>query len=416
MDILANLLLGADERAVPLPPPASGGFRAALDAVLVDALLRPPCVVSFSGGRDSSAILALACRAARRHGLALPIPAIMRFPGDERSEESSWQELVLTHLRLANAEIIELHHELDALGPFATAFLRRNGLIWPGNVHIHAPILELARGGTLLTGVGGDELFSTSAPRRSSRAAALGALPRSLRAEILLRRRPAPVGRWLTPAGRSELRRALTSEEVSWPYRWDRSLDHWYASRAFAALDGVLTLLARDSDVAVVNPLLDRQVLSELRRVGGRRGFPNRAEAMRWLCGGLLPAQLLARTTKASFGGPLWGPSVRAFADRWDGSGVDQRYVDTEVLRIELSAPEPDFRTIMLVHQAWLATEGESPPIVDAGRWSPSAASTQSASGQNVEDQACPTLDRGETRPPAVAPRGQRQQREQPSR
>lgn len=43
----------------PLHSPA-----AALEAVLADALQRIPCLVSFSGGRDSSALLAVAQRVA----------------------------------------------------------------------------------------------------------------------------------------------------------------------------------------------------------------------------------------------------------------------------------------------------------------------------------------------------------------
>lgn len=401
VELLVNLLLGLDQDVTPLPPPAPGGFRAALDAVLVRALSNPPCVLSFSGGRDSSAVLALSCEAARRHGLPLPIPVIMRFPGDRRSDESSWQEMVLSHLRLRNAEILNLTHELDALGPTATSYLGRLGLTWPANFYMHAPILELARGGTLLTGVGGDELLGTSAPRRSWRAAAVGSLPRSLRAEILLRRRPPDVRpwRWLTAAGRALVRRALVHEEVSWPYRWDRSLDHWYAGRAFAALDGTLARLAQDRGVRNINPLVDRQVLTELRLAGGRRGFPSRTEAMRWLCGELLPPALLARTGKASFGGALWGPATRAFAKRWDGTGVDARWVDAEALRRELLAPEPDFRTIMLLHQAWLASDGQ-----------------RAAGGSGVDDRSEEPpgheLDRVEAAPPGEAPGRERQQRQ----
>jgi asparagine synthetase B (glutamine-hydrolysing) len=358
LELLASTPLGPDEAAAALPEPAPGGLQAALDGVLVQALAREPCLVSFSGGRDSSAVLALAWDAARRHDLAPPVPAIIRCPGDPASDESAWQRLVLDHLGIARVEVITVSDQVDALGPAARAFLRRHGLRWPPNAHIHSPILELARGGTLLTGIGGDELFETRAPRRSPRAALAGSLPRALRAELVRRRHPPATGDWLTPLGRSLVARALAREDAAWPYRWDRAMDHWYASRAFAALDGTIALLAADHGAQVVNPLLHPSVLAELRRAGGRRGFPSREHAMRWLCGSLLPERILARRTKARFTRSLWSGAAREFVAGWDGSGLDRRHVDPAAIRLEVGSPEPDFRVTLLVQAAWLATDG----------------------------------------------------------
>ena len=47
-----------------------------------------PCVVSFSGGRDSSAVLAVAVTVARREGLPLPIPASNVFATGSTADES----------------------------------------------------------------------------------------------------------------------------------------------------------------------------------------------------------------------------------------------------------------------------------------------------------------------------------------
>ena len=53
-----GLALGADRREDDEVAPQSRlGPREALAAQLVDALAARPCVVSFSGGRDSSAVL-----------------------------------------------------------------------------------------------------------------------------------------------------------------------------------------------------------------------------------------------------------------------------------------------------------------------------------------------------------------------
>lgn len=355
LEVLANLLLGPDEYAEPFPEASGADVHGALERVLTEALARPPCFVSFSGGRDSSAVLALACDAARRHGLSPPIPATMRFPDAPLSDESRWQQLVLEHLGL-RAEIVSITHELDALGDAATEVLLRHGVRWPFNAYMHRPLIELARGGTILTGIGGDELLGTAAPRRSWRQLTVATLPRALRAEIMRRRHPPEPYPWLTPAGQARVDRALAAEEVASPYRWDSALRHWYGSRAFAAMDGTLALIAAPHEVVVVNPLLDRRVLAELAVLAGRSGFPSRTEAMRLLCGELLPDQVLSRVTKAAFGAALWGPAAREFLSTWDGHGVDLCYVDPDRLKAELRTKDPDARGTLLLHQAWLSS------------------------------------------------------------
>ena len=80
------------------PAPDARTTRAALDAVVTDAVANGPCYVLFSGGRDSSLVLALATRAARQLGVADPIPVTAVYPDDERADESEWQDLVLEHL------------------------------------------------------------------------------------------------------------------------------------------------------------------------------------------------------------------------------------------------------------------------------------------------------------------------------
>ena len=57
----------------------AGSPREAMERVLREALQRAPCIVAFSGGRDSSAVLALAVDLARREGLQEPLPVTRRF-------------------------------------------------------------------------------------------------------------------------------------------------------------------------------------------------------------------------------------------------------------------------------------------------------------------------------------------------
>ena len=114
----------------------------ALESAVLRVLQRPPCAVSFSGGRDSSAVLALATHLARREGLPLPIPATNRFPAVESSNETEWQERVVTHLGLDEWVRLEHDDELDCVGSIAQETLGRHGLLWPFNAHFHVPLLR----------------------------------------------------------------------------------------------------------------------------------------------------------------------------------------------------------------------------------------------------------------------------------
>ena len=366
------MLLGDDADAPPLPEPRGIGVLAALEEAMLPALRRPPAVVSFSGGRDSSAILAVATDVARRHGLDDPVPAIMRFPGAPATDETEWQDLVLGHVGIEHPEVIELGDELDALGPAATAGLRARGVRWPGNAYLHEPVLERARGGSLLTGVGGDELFGTRASphvwlvrgrerprRRDLKALVLAALPRRGR-EALWRARAVPPFPWLTPARFDVLSRELAREEVLWPHRWDRSLAFWHGSRAFAAVNSAIPAFALAHDVKAMNPFVEPRVLAEVMRAGGATGFSSRTAAMHELFGGLLPDALLSRETKAAFSAPVWGPRARAFASDWSGEGVDEREVDVEATRRVWLSEKPDARSILVLHTAWLASSSSS--------------------------------------------------------
>jgi hypothetical protein len=85
----------------PLPAPQiTLSARQALEQAILPALLRPPCLMSFSGGRASSAVLAVAVLLARREGLELPVPATNRLDGVAGRNERAMQERVIVHLGL----------------------------------------------------------------------------------------------------------------------------------------------------------------------------------------------------------------------------------------------------------------------------------------------------------------------------
>ncbi|HET8757872.1 MAG TPA: asparagine synthase-related protein, partial [Solirubrobacteraceae bacterium] len=181
LELALGVVIGTDPPAERTPA-APRDPLSALEAAVLPALRRPPCLVSFSGGRDSSAVLAVAARVARREGLADPVPVTIRALGAPAADEARWQELVVAHLGLDDWSRLTFADELDVVGPVAAGVLRRHGLLWPFNAHFHVPMLDAARGGALLTGIGGDELFGAATSPRA--AAVLGARVRPVARDV----------------------------------------------------------------------------------------------------------------------------------------------------------------------------------------------------------------------------------------
>ena len=153
------------------PFPAADGvrrtpFQALTDAVR-PAVLRGACWISFSGGHDSSLVLAAALHVARREGCPLPTPITWRFTDAPGAEESELQERVIAALRPDDWVRMTAVDDLDLVGATAQQVLTRHGVVFPPNAHFHVPIYARADGGTLLTGFGGDQLFApVKRPRR----------------------------------------------------------------------------------------------------------------------------------------------------------------------------------------------------------------------------------------------------------
>ncbi len=365
-DRAAGFAIGAQGDLPPLGLSAEPA-RAALERAALAGLRRAPCTVSFSGGRDSSAVLAVATRLAHREGLPLPIPVTLRFPEASTAHEARWQELVVAHLGLHDWERIEIHAELDHLGEMARAALLHHGLLWPANTHAHEPLLACAAGGSVLTGIDGDGLLGASWPRlraqltrpgiahwRDVLRAGLAVSPTRVRA-ARYRRRPQIAMPWLRPDARREIDARFAADRASEPVRWDRRVE-WYARRRYLHV-GVhnFAILGAEHDTLVCHPLLDRGFLAALAAEGGRGGYGDRSAAMRCLFGDLLPDAVLTRTSKAEFGAAFWGPAAREFAATWDGSGLDEELVDVDALRAVWSEENPPLHTATLMQQAWLA-------------------------------------------------------------
>jgi asparagine synthetase B (glutamine-hydrolysing) len=346
--------------------------REVLERLLTEALRRPPCVVAFSGGRDSSAVLALAVGLARRDGLALPIPVTRRFPDEPDTDESDWQTTVIRHLGVQDWVRLPLRGACDLIGPIARPILRDHGLLWPPTVHVNVPLLEVAAGGTLLTGEGGDEVFGPHRGTpvlhllRGGRRRRRGALrhlvgsigPPAMRRRHW-RRHVAAVGRdWLRPHVQSALIEQIASEYVREPLSWRVATGRAACGRGWVLGAATMQRLADERDVRMRHPLLDPAFLRALAASGPMLGPMSRAEAMRRLFGDVLPPAVLRRRSKAYFNTALLGEASRAFAEGWRGGGVDTRLVDEERLRREWLRPVPHAGSFALLQAAWMAARG----------------------------------------------------------
>jgi asparagine synthetase B (glutamine-hydrolysing) len=376
MELASGLVLGYDRSAPPLPPAAdSRSPRQVLEDVLEASLRHPPCVVQFSGGRDSSAVLALASLVARRAGLPLPIPVTMVFPGMAEAGEDEWQEMVVRHLQLSHWERLPMSDEMDLVGPIAAPLLLEHGPTYPSNGHFIQPAIQVARGGTMLTGVGGDELFDVgplgglslaltrrrALHRRDLRTLALVAAPGPLRAGWY-RRQDLELD-WLRPRAQQQIGRMVADWRAASPLWWADDVRAWWTAHPRRAIAQTLRAFGHAEGVNVTHPLQEAAFLSALAARYKRAAWVNRSAAMDDLFGDVLPRQVTHRSTKALFSEVFFGPHAREFAERWNGEGVDVSLVDPDRLNKVWLGPEFDARAGSVLQGAWTAlNRGDSAP------------------------------------------------------
>ncbi|WP_051143909.1 asparagine synthase-related protein [Modestobacter italicus] len=382
VEVAAGLTLGYEPGR--RPPTATGvGMRAAFESVVREALCRPPCVVSFSGGRDSSTVLAVARLVAQREGLPPPVAVSLRFPSVAQAEESAWQEQVVAQVGLADWVRLPLADELDLLGPRGQQVLRRHGALWPANAFFHGPIADQATGGSLLTGVGGDELMTPSSvwdrvnlvrgrvvrPRPADLPMLLlSGLPAAARSWVLRRRSgPDLHAPWLRRGAGEQVQAAFAAMRTAGPVRHDRALLRFWGSRYLAVGLDSLARVGADAGATVFSPFSDGRVVAEAAADRGRMPPRSRSRAMLLAFSDVLPREILRRGSKASFNGAFWGPHTREFVAGWTGQGVDQALVDADALHRVWRGADPDARSYTLLQTAWLA----------AGRGSAAASAAQ---------------------------------------
>jgi Asparagine synthase len=376
LEVAAGWVYGSVPATPARPPQPTGTPREALDDAIRPALVHGPCYVTFSGGRDSSAVLAAATALARREGHALPVPVTRVYPDLPGTDESEWQRAVLDHLGLTDWLRLELRRgESDLVGPAARDALADRGVLWPPALQTNGVVFEQLRGGSLLTGEGGDAVLGSRRitplaalrhVRRPEKAlvkySALAVLPRGARQGIARRMVRASVQhRWLRPAAFRQHVRLLATDSAAEPFGYAASTWAITRLRSFATISHNHSAAAAEYGIRATDPLLDHRFVAALALAGGRAGPPGRTAVMHSLFSDVLPAAILDRTTKASFNHAYAGEATREFARTWDGSGVDEELVDVERLRSVWLSDEPTMATGVLLHSAWLASVGLRP-------------------------------------------------------
>jgi asparagine synthase (glutamine-hydrolysing) len=188
----------------------------------------------------------------------------------------------------------------------------------------------------------------------------------------VLRRRIAVPFPWLRPPAERAVNDALAADAAGEPLRW-RARFSWRLSLRYVQVGTAsLGLLGADAGARIVHPLADPGFADALARLPRDNRYRSRDEAMRTLFPELLPPDLLARTDKAAFGQVAWGPRSRAFADAWDGTGLDTELVDPDALRRAWPEAERDGRLLTVLQAAWLAADrgssGEVEQTLERGR------------------------------------------------
>ena len=374
LELITGWAVGVDRRAPdivdvdPYADPVS-----ALERALLPAVSTPPCYVAFSGGRDSSVLLALATRVARSEGFADPIPLTMRFHEVPEGEEATWQRNVVDHLKLKDWKVVDQAEDIDLVGAEWRSSLRDNGLRWPPAAHGLLPLQRAASGGAFVHGDGGDQVFAgwgrsgvsdVIARRRRFRTRDVRSLIRAYapaRARWTIETRLAPTpAPWLIPEARRVWRRhqgwAHAAEPRTWPefLRWTRR------ERATVLMLETLERQARNADAKLFTPFWDSLFLRSLGRWGGRLGRGGRTALMAPLFTDLLPEHVLRRSTKAHFTRAFFNEPTRRFAREWDGPVPEPEVVLREPLRAAWLSDLPPNTSAVLLQASWLLANGLS--------------------------------------------------------
>jgi hypothetical protein len=274
---------------------------------------------------------------------------------------------VLQHLGITERIVIEAHDEHDPVGPIAVPLLLRHGLMWPPNFAPAWRVMDVARGGAVMTGEGGDEIFGvkritpmTKILKARGRGdprmyvlAARAVAPRPLRRKVALRQRYRPP--WLRPHAEARLAHRYADDLAAYSLHAGRHAWQFATRRGTRRAYETFRTLGRDLDVEYVHVFQDPEFVASVAAAAGFWGWTGRTAAMRHLFGDLLPREVLERRTKALFNRAVFTEYTREFARGWDGAGVEHGLVDAEVLRLNWLSDVPHAPSMALLQQAWLA-------------------------------------------------------------
>ena len=379
LEIAGGMPLGMNPEAQPLPDVGNLTPLAAFEDVVRSALQRPPCVVTFSGGRDSAAILAVAARIAREENLDPPIAVTVLFEGGLGTGEAEWQERVIAHSCVESWIRLTVGEEIDFVGPIARPLLKRYGVVHPPHFPLFWLPVQYARNGSMLTGFGGDSIMGGWIPAHAAEVIAGRAwphpadlplfafafAPRFVRRRAMRLRLTRPA--WLRRQAFKEFIAARSEEFASRPLSRDAFLAWDARRRRSAVTESTLARMGADVGATVFHPLHDQRFVAALARDLGARGGGDRTSVMRRVFAGDLPDDVLARSAKANFAVAYFRGHTRAFARRWDGIGLDPDLVDAELLRKAWLDWIPDPRSALGLQAAWLssAERGLEEPVAD---------------------------------------------------
>lgn len=376
LELVTGWAVGLDRRAPDIAEVDPGADPVSeLERALVPAVAKRPCYVAFSGGRDSSVLLALATRVARKEGFDDPVPLTMRFHDVPEGEESAWQVDVVNHLRLEEWKVVHQAEEIDLVGAEWRRSMNENGLQWPPSAHGLLPLQRAARGGAFVHGDGGDQVFagwSRAAINdvigrrrrfrlRDTRGVIRAYAPERARREIETRLAPTPAP-WLIPSGRRAWARYQGRAHAAEPRTWPEFLRWTRQERATCLMLETLERQSRHAGADLFTPFWDSVFLRSLGRWGGRLGRGGRAGLMVALFSDLLPEHVLRRSTKAHFTRAFFNEPTREFAREWDGPVPEPAVVRREPLRAAWLSDLPPNTSAVLLQASMLLAAGLPSP------------------------------------------------------
>ena len=302
------------------------------------------------------------------------MPATLRFADAVETREDDWQAVVIRHLGLDEWIRREFTDELDLVGPVAGELMDAHGLPYPYNLHLLAPLIQAAHGGSFVTGLGGDQVLTPAGrvldllarrtratPRDAARiAAAVG--PRAVR-RIAMRRQVEVSVPWLRPEANARLEGEWLEHHVDQSFRWDQRLRDLWRSRFMQMTIRRFASFGEPADVEVHHPFVDGGFVFSLAQQAGATGFESRTAAMHQLFDDALPPDLVSRPTKATFNEVLWNRHSRSFVDALTSETLERALaalalsslVEPRALAAHWGGRSPSANSFLLLQACWLA-------------------------------------------------------------